>query len=156
MATVGNLVCGNRPHQIWISRWFSSHSFVVPSHPRPSRPEVAYQFPWSQPTPSHVLSLTPLSCRFDLGPLYCFPAIAGQCPYPIKHIYHLAFAPAWNPRAPALHLWLRFAQSASDSRDRNILPHNRLTYTLLPASPLSCPSQQHPRGPALPSSSFLT
>lgn len=140
---------GNTHIRFGISYLFSSRSFVVPSHPRPSRPGVAYQCSWSQPTPL-ASSLTPLSCRFDPGTLYCFPAIAGQCPYPFKHIYHPAFAPTRHPRASVLHSGLRYTKSASDSRDRHILPHNPSPYTLPPP-----PVMPIPTTPQRSRSSFL-
>ena len=80
---------GIRHVEFGIVPFFSSRSFVVLSRPRCPSVLVFATNPNIPPSrlPSH-----PCPVALTSAP-YCLPAIAGQCPHPIKHIYHARFCP---------------------------------------------------------------
>ena len=112
----GNLVCGNRSYRIWNSPPLFLCSFVLPSHSLPSRLRSRIGFHGRDHLKYHP-HLSHL-CPIALTPAYCLPAIAGQCPQPIKHIYHPYRCPHLASSRLHLVFWTTFHESASDLRDR--------------------------------------
>ena len=94
----GNLVCGNRSYRIWISPPLFLCSFVLPSHSLPSRLRSRIGFHGRDHLKYHP-HLSHL-CPIALTPAYCLPAIAGQCPLPIKHVYHPLLPLLASSRSP--------------------------------------------------------
>ena len=143
----GNLVCGNRSYRIWISPPLFLCSFVLPSHSLPSRLRSRIGFHGRDHLKYHP-HLSHL-CPIALTPAYCLPAIAGQCPQPIKHIYHPYRCPHLASSRLHLVFWAAFYEKrVRSSRQALIIPQSSLALQ-------SCLPKQHLRGLAPPPSSFL-
>jgi hypothetical protein len=77
-----------------------------------------------------VSSFTPLSPPSAPGPLYCLPAVAGQCPHSIRHIPPLLLLPSGILALPSCTSEPHSTQSASDLRDRQLSSPNPILHTL--------------------------
>lgn len=154
MATVSNLVCGNRSYRIWNSPLVFLPLLCRSLSPsfRPPRRRlsgVAVATNLNSPLLSHLCPIAPTST------LYCLPATAGQCPYQIKHI-----APALRPHlASSPHhpvLLSRVSrQSVLDPRDNHLLfPQTGSPTRFCPLFSHASPNNNTPKSSHLFSQAF--